>query len=161
IETLQCREEQTENLLFGRSLQRFAALAVHANDLLVARDDSCLERCDACGVGDGAFAIDFGFAEAGLKRAASLVVAADTESGNRGTECHEVGRDISGDTEAFAVPLEIDDGNGRFRREARGMAPDVAVEHKVADDADAASTKSRDEAFQTSNWMGSGHSRIT
>src|SRR5438445_21638 len=86
VQILQRGKKKTQNFLFGRGMQWFVAFAVDADNLLVTGDDACFEGGNAFGVGDHAFAIDFGFAEACLEGAAGLIVAADTESGNGGAE---------------------------------------------------------------------------
>jgi len=45
---------------------------------------------------------------------------------------------------------EIDDGDGGFRGKAGGGAPEVAVQHEVAEDADAFSGEAREQALEVS-----------
>jgi len=49
--------------------------------------------------------------------------------------------------QALALLGEIHDGNGRFRREPRGRAPKVAVQHEIAEHADALAAQARDPSF--------------
>lgn len=48
------------------------------------------------------------------------------------------------------MTLEIDDGDGGFRGKAGGGAPEVAVQHEVAEDADAFSGEAGDQAVKVS-----------
>ena len=49
---------------------------------------------------------------------------------------------------------EIDNGDGRFGREPRRGAPQITVEHQVADDSDSLAAKARHEALQASDGLG-------
>ena len=60
----------------------------------------------------------------------------------------EIRGDVAGSAQARSFRDEIDDGHGGFRRKAIGAAPDVAVEHQIADDADAAAAEAGGEFFE-------------
>src|SRR6267143_1664137 len=61
---------------------------------------------------------------------------------------------------ALALLDEIHGGNGRFRREPRGRAPKVAIQHEIAEHADALAAQARDPSFHPGNGIGNvgGHS---
>ena len=86
-------------------------------------------------------------AQAFAQRVRGIVAAAfrpdDAEDFDARAERGEIGGDVAGAAEAFALLDEIDDGDGGFGREARGGAPEVAVEHQVAEDADAFALRRR------------------
>src|SRR5260370_16782024 len=79
---------------------------------------------------------------------AGFVIADDAEAFHTRAESGEIRRNVARAAEAFALLDEIDHGNGRLRREARGGAPKIAVEHEIAEDADAFPAKSRNQALQ-------------
>ena len=148
-------------------MQRLAAFAIDANNVLVARDDARLDGGDAARVGDNAFVGNIRGAQVFAKRFAGLVGgsfagADDAKHFDARAERGEICGDVSGAAEAFALLDEIDDGDGGFGREARRGAPEIAVEHEVADDSDAFAAKARDKALEASGGLGevsgrSGH----
>lgn len=121
---------------------------VDANDLLVACDDARFYGGDALGVSDGAAVHDIGGAKAGAKGAAGFVIADGTEGFHARAKRGEIGGNVAGATEAFTLGDKINDGNSGFGREARSGAPEVAVEHEIAKNADALVAQARDQAFE-------------
>src|SRR5262249_41655141 len=58
IEFLECAKEEPQDFLFGGGVQGFTALAVDADDLLMAGDDTGLDGSDAPAVGHDAFVLN-------------------------------------------------------------------------------------------------------
>ncbi len=140
-------------------MQRLAALVIDANHLLVPRDDPRFHRGDSFRIGDDAFVRNARGAKAFLQRPPGLVISDDPERFHVRPECSDVCGNVARPAQAFALLNEIHHGNGRFRREPRGRAPEVAVQHQVAEHADALATQSRDQSFQPGNGIGNagGH----
>ena len=132
-------------LSFGA--ERFAAFVIDADDLLVTGDDAGFYGGDAFGIGENALARDVNSVETGDEGAAGFVAAYYAEGFDLRAESGDVGGDVACATEAFGLGDEVDDGDGGFWREARGGAPEIAVEHEVAEDADAFAAEAGDEAF--------------
>ena len=123
-------------------------LAIDAHDLLVARDDARLERGRALGVGDYALRRHAQRREAAAKIAGGFIGSRDAEGRDAGAERREICGHVAGASQARSFRHEIDDGHGGFRGKARGAAPDVAVKHEIANDADAAATQAGGEFFE-------------
>ena len=120
----------------------------------MARDDARLNRGDAIGIRDQAFVRNAGVRKAAAQDVRVFVGAGDSERSDLGAKRGEIGRDIAGSAQAGGLRNKIDHRHGGLGRKPRGLAPNVAVEHEVADDADAASLQAAYEALETS---GSGH----
>ena len=73
-----------------------------------------------------------------LANAARVVIVAD-DAGEHdlGAQGTQHGGNTGGSAEAFFAALGAQQNHGRFLADAFGVAPDVAVEHGVADDEDA------------------------
>ena len=132
---------------------------IDAHHLLVPRDDSRLHRGDAFGIGDDAFSCDICSAQAFLQRASGLVIPNHSKRFYFPAERRYVCGHVPGAAQAFALLHEIDNGNSRFRRKARSRAPQVAVQHQVAEHADALPAQARDQSLQPGNGVGNvgGH----
>src|SRR5258708_6708913 len=91
-------------------------------------------------VGDQAFVIDTGVVQAFAEGSTRLVVADSAERFHARAQPRQIGRDVACPAQAFTLLDKIHDGNGSFRRKARSGAPKIAVQHEVAQDADAFST---------------------
>src|SRR5262249_50589462 len=132
-------------------MKRLSAFAIDTNDMLMARDDARFDRRDAARVGEYTFVGNIRRPQIFAKRFAQLVNgsfahADDAKHFDLRPECSQICRDVSSAAETFALLDEIDNGDGGFGGEARGSAPEVAVEHEVADDSDAFAAQTRDEA---------------
>ena len=134
--------------LFDGGRERVAVLAIDAHHLLMARDDARLERSGALGIGDHAFGRHAQPCEAAAKIARGFIGSGDAERRDAGTERREIRGHVAGSAQARSFRDEIDHGHGGFRRKAVGAAPDVAVEHQIADDADAPATQAGGEFFE-------------
>ncbi len=64
--------------------------------------------------------------------AAGFVLPEITGDGAARAERSEVERDVASATGGPRFAIDVDDGHGRLGRNARGVAPDVAIEHDVA-----------------------------
>ena len=114
----------------------------------MAGDDAGFDGGDARFVGDGAAVGDAGFAKARAQGLARFVIADQAEGFDARAERSQVCGDVASAAEAFTLFGEIDDGNGGFGGEAGSGAPEVAVEHEVAEDADAAAFEFGKQALE-------------
>src|SRR5579872_6480143 len=135
-------------------MQRLAAFAVNANNVLVARDDTRLDGGDAARVGDDAFVGNIRGAQVFAQRLAGFVDwsftwADHSKQFHAGAKRGEIGCNISGAAKALALLDIIDNRNGSFGRKARSGSPKIAIEHQVADDSDALAAQARDETLQS------------
>ena len=139
--------------------ERLAALVIHANHLLVPRDDSRFYRGDAFGISDDAFGRDIRDAQAFLQRTPGLVIPNHSKRFHFRAERGNVGGHVPRTAQAFALLHEIHDGNRRFRRKPRRRAPQVAVQHRVAKHADALPAQARNQSLQPGERVGNigGH----
>ena len=77
-----------------------------------------------------------------------------TKGNHVSTQRREVGGHVSGASEAICLRHEIDDRHRCFGREAGGCAPNVAIQHEVADYADAPTAQAANEPFQSGRLAG-------
>src|SRR5690606_746035 len=116
-------------------IRRRRRLAVEPAELLVLDEHAGLDDGRrAAGRGEGGDLFlreDFGQL---LARGVGPEVAGD---GAAGAERGEVQGYVGGAAGGPGVARDVDHGHGRLRRNARGVAPDVVIEHHVADDEDA------------------------
>ena len=114
-----------------------AGLAVEPDDLLLLRDDARLDRGVAAGDGEEALGTDGLFGEKLAELVRGLVFAHGAEEFHRRLQLGEIAGHVGRTAGHVALALEIDDGHGRFGRNARDASPDELVQHHVADDEDA------------------------
>ena len=149
-------------------MERLTAFAIDADDVLMARDDARLDRGDAARVGEQTLVGNICGAKLLSQRFTGLVDGSfagtdGAEHFDARAQFSKIRGDVGGAAEAIVLLGEIDDGDGSFGRETRRGAPEVAVEHEVADDSDAFAVETRDEALEASGGLGeisvrSGHS---
>src|SRR6266850_146835 len=154
VEMFERGKKQAQKFFLSFVAERFAALVIHANNLLVAGNNARFYGGDALRIGDNSFVHDVCGAQTFLQSAPGFIISNNAEHFHFGAERGNVCADVAGAAEAFALLDEINDGNRRFRRKARGRAPEVAIEHQVSEDADAPSAQAGDPSFQARNGIG-------
>jgi hypothetical protein len=137
-------EQGAQEAFFGFRLQGLAALAVDAHHLLMARDDAGFHRGYTPRVGEHAFVNDAGVAQTLAQGRARFVISYRAEALHPCPEGAQICRYVACAAEAFALLNEIDNRDGGFRGKARSGAPKIAVQHEVAEDADAFSAQAGD-----------------
>ena len=85
------------------------------------------------------------FADVALDPDSLLVVPHDADDERDRPQLGQVAADVPGPAEARGALPDLDHGHGRFGRDAGDVAPDVFVEHQVAEDEDAAVLELPDE----------------
>ena len=119
--------------------QRLAFLVIDADHLLRMAvlgpaDVAFLDRAGPVGVDQDRLVVD-AVIEQHLADAAAVGVGADDAGqGRLGAEGAEHGGDAAGAAEPLLAPVGVQQDDRRFLADALGVAPDVAVEHQVADD---------------------------
>src|ERR1700716_761262 len=126
VEVLQRSKQRAQEALFGFRPQRFAALAIDAHDLLMARDDARFDCGHTPWVSESAFINNVIVAKAIAQRGARFIISDDTEAFHACFEREKIRSNFSRPAEAFALLDEIYDGNRGFRRQARGGTPKIA-----------------------------------
>jgi len=132
VEMFERGKKQAQKFFLSFVAERFAALVIHANNLLVAGNNARFYGGDALRIGDNSFVHDVCGAQTFLQSAPGFIISNNAEHFHFGAERGNVCADVAGAAEAFALLDEINDGNRRFRRKARGRAPEVAIEHQVS-----------------------------
>ena len=122
--------------------------AVQAAELLALDENAGFD--DRLGVAGGGEGGDFFLSERGLQGSTGFVVAEVADDGRLGAEGSEVERDVGGTAGGGGFTLDVYDGDGSLGRNAGGVAPEIAVEHHIADDEDAASGEAVEEVLQAS-----------
>ena len=87
---------------------------------------------------DDAGKVNTFFVQRGFEVFSIAVLPDDAGSGDLSAEYAQVVSDVGGTSGAMGFGFDIDDGHGCFGRDASGYAPQVVVEHEVADNCDAA-----------------------
>ena len=132
-------------------------LAVEAAQLLVLRDHPGLDDgLPGSGQVDGLDAVppqDVGELAAGL-----VVLNAAGGDGLR-PKRHEIERDVGPGPGRVGVALDVHNGHRRLGRNARGIAPDVVIQHDVPDHQDAQTGDLLEQRAGLGG--GNGHQRIS
>src|SRR5258707_206639 len=114
----------------------------------MARNDARLHGGYAPRIGEDAL-VGGGRGAGAISQSCGRVVGCDgAETFHARPEGGEIGGDVACAAEALALLDEINYGDGRFGRKARGGAPKIAVEHEVAENADALTAQAGDQALQ-------------
>src|SRR5437899_779290 len=129
VEMPECGKKQTQESFLGFRAERFAAFVIHANNLLVASNDASFYRGDALRIAYNSFVRDACNSQASVQSSTGFVTSNHTKRFDLSSECGDVYGDISRAAKAFTLLDEVNDGNRRFRRKARGRPPEVAIEH--------------------------------
>ena len=129
VEMPECGKKQTQESFLGFRAERFAAFVIHANNLLVASNDASFYRGDALRIAYNSFLRDACNSQASVQSSTGFVTSNHTKRFDLSSECGDVYGDISRAAKAFTLLDEVNDGNRRFRRKARGRPPEVAIEH--------------------------------
>ena len=143
----------------GRAVTRGILLGVDAAKLLVAHDHPCLGD-GGSGLEESAVKHD---APAGQMREqfpAAEVAADRADDFDGGAERSRIGGDVRGAAGRVRFPVLLDHRHGRLGGNARGVAPDVVVEHHVADHEDA-ETGDLPEQLADMGGRDGGHQRIS
>ena len=122
-----------------RLVQGPAILIIDANHLLrmpvlSPADVSFLDRAGPARIGDDARVVDVQIGENPANACAVGVVADNAGQGHPGAEGAQHGGHAAGPAEPFLAPIGPEENDGRFLADAFGVAPDVAIEHEIADD---------------------------
>ncbi len=117
---------------FGR--QRLAPFTIHANNVLMARDDAGLYRGYPVRIGHHASIENIRRTQTvpqGNTWLVGRVLAGshDAKHLHARPQRSEIHRDVSCAAETFALLGEVHHRNRGFRREPRGGAPQVAIQH--------------------------------
>src|SRR6267143_241318 len=123
VEPFKRRKKQAQKFFLSFRAERFAALAIDANDLLVAGNDTRFYRSHAFRIGDSPFARDACGSQTPFKGPPGFVMSNHTKRFHFGAERGYVCGDVAGAAETLALLDEINDGNRRFRRKARRRTP--------------------------------------
>ena len=113
------------------------ALAIHADDLLVAGDDAGLDDGVVIGILLDGLNVDAFVGEEALEGVRVGVGPDHAENGGVGGEFAEVAGDVGGAAGVLGLAVHLDHGDGGFRRDAADAAPDELIEDEIADDQDA------------------------
>ena len=115
----------------GRGAQLFP---IHANDLLIARDDARLhDRSETC-ILDRRCGIDLLFGQKLTKLTAAAVGTEHADNGDFANESAKIPRNIRRAAGIKALAGNFDDWHRRLRRNTADLAPDEFIQHKIADD---------------------------
>src|SRR6266404_2746723 len=114
----------------------------------MARNDARLHGGYAPRIGEDALVGGVRGAETIAQCCGWFVGSDGAEAFHARPEGGEIGGDVACAAEALALLDEIDYGDSRFGRKARGGAPEIAVEHEVAENADALTAQAGDQALQ-------------
>ena len=116
---------------------------VHADHLLVARDDARFPNSFERRVALHAGGIDAGFRQQPEQELAGGVFSGEPHDRDMRGEFLQITRHIGGAAGVIRFARYVDDGNRRFRRNARHIAPDEFIQHEVADHQNPASGEGR------------------
>ena len=134
------------HLLLHRTAQIAVVLVVHARDLLIALgDDADLLDRRPIAIDHQAFDADAGCGELIGQPVGGHVPSHHADERHPGAKGGEIVGDIGGAAETHELRLKMHDRHRRFRRDARHVADDEAVEHDVADDQDVVAAQARDD----------------
>ena len=129
---------------------RFAGFLVGAQDLLVVRDDARLERGAACGIGEHPrVRVHFARVELSPQALGRGVGPRDSDQDGRRPERANVVGHVGRSAQAKLLALHVDHQHGRFGGNARGAAPEVAVEDHVSDHDHAAAAEAPDARLES------------
>ena len=156
IEFWQAGLDAADERLLDRGRERVAMLAIHAHNLLVAGDDARLYGGRAAGVADNSLAANFKGDKRSAQVARGIVGSGHAEQGDPAAESGEICGNISGAAGTNGLGNKINHGHRGFRRKTRRRAPDVAVEHKVADDSGTPPLQAFDKAVKFCQRSGFG-----
>ena len=148
-----------ERLAPHEARHTFASLLIDAHHVVVFRDDSRFHRGDAFRISDDSFVPDTRGPKTFLQGAPGFVISGNAKRFHPRAQRSDICGHVSRPAQALALLDEIHDRNRRFRREPRSRAPKVAVQHQVAEYADALAAQPRDQSFQPGNGIGNvdGH----
>jgi hypothetical protein len=130
-----------------------AGLVVHPDHLLRVlllgpADVAFLHGGRAGHVGQDGPVVDAKAVEHGADADAVGVIAHHTGDGNPRTQCRQHHRHAAGAAKAFLATVGAKEHHRRLLADALGIAPDIPVEHEVAQDQNIGFAKPRDEVGQ-------------
>ena len=112
----------------------YSPLAIHADDLLLSRDDSCLYDRRDFGRLDERLGGDAFVVQKRSQSAGGGIRADHAAYLDRVAERPEISRNIRRSTGIERLTLDFHDRHRCLRRNARDLSPDEFVQHDVADD---------------------------
>ena len=116
-----------------------AILVIHAQHLLRMAmlglaDVAFLDGAGPARVGDDRLMIDGQIGEHLADAAAVVIVADDARQHDFCAKGAQHGGDAAGAAEPFLAPIGLEQDHGRFLADALGVAPYIAIHHRIADD---------------------------
>ena len=133
--------QEADDLRRRRARNGLLLFLVDADDLLLMGDDPHLDGRRPPGLDDDAARLP----KVALDPGALLVVADDADEKRDEAQALEVPGDVARPAQAGRALPDLDDRDRRLGRDARDVAPDVAVEHDVAEDDDALARELADD----------------
>ncbi len=111
---------------------------------------------DARLIGEDALVADLGGSHAIAQRTTRFVVVRSTATDHAKhfhmrAERRNIYRDIARSAQAFTLLHKIHDGHRGFRRKPGSRAPQIAIQHQIAEHADALTLDARNQPLETCN----------
>src|SRR5690348_16356066 len=82
---------------------------------------------------ENSFDAEFQILTLAAQRFTRFISAYDSKGFDARAESSQIRRDVARASEAIVLLFELDDRHSRFRRDAIGRAPKIAIDHPVAD----------------------------
>ncbi len=132
--------------------QRMCLLGVDPQDLLAMGDDTCFAGSWPIVCEKQAVRLDVRFLEDSPQALTGMIAADHAVQPSSCSKCRDVGGRIGRPARPSGTISGLDNRHGRFGAKSADIAPEVLVQHDVADDEDLATGETSEQRFQINEY---------
>src|SRR5437773_8121142 len=125
-----------EKALGGFCIQIGAGFSIHANDLLLLRNDPGLDASGPFRLDQEFRTFDLLLVQEASQIPSWIIICDSAEELGRHIEGSEIPRHVRSSARHEIFPRKLDDWNWSFRRNSRHVTPNKMIEHDIAHDSD-------------------------